>query len=182
MQQEIGKKLKSLRKKSGLSLASLSELSGVSTGLLSQIERGMVAPSVVTLSHIANALKVDIAYFFSSQTTAYSLQRKGTQPIITTNNGLDKHIMLNGDWDNRPLDFLHLTLKGGEKYETETISHRGEEFAYVIKGTLSFIIDGEHLQLNEGDSISFSSTHPHLYFNEGEEDCESIWAITPKFF
>lgn len=182
MQQEIGKKLKALRKKNGHSLAKLSELSGVSTGLLSQIERGMVAPSVVTLSHIANALNVDIGYFFSAQTAAYSVQRKGSQPIITTNNGLDKHIMLNGDWDNRPLDFLHLTLKGGEKYELDTISHRGEEFAYVLKGTLSFLIDGEQINLYAGDSISFSSTHPHLYFNDSEEDCESIWAITPKFF
>ena len=182
MQQEIGNRLKALRKRNGMSQAELAGKSGVSAGLLSQIERGMVAPSVVNLYHIASALNVDISYFFSDTTAAYSIQRKGTHPIITTNNGLDEHAILNGNWDNRPFDFLHLTLKGGEEYNLETFSHRGEEFVYVLKGTLSFIIDGEHIELYAGDSMSFSSNHPHLYYNEREEDCESIWAITPKFF
>ena len=182
MQQEIGNRLKNLRKKSNMSQVELASKSGVSAGLLSQIERGMVAPSVVNLYHIASALNVDISYFFAEETPAYCIQRAGTHPIITTNNGLDEHTILNGSWDKRPFDFLVLKLKGGEEYNLETISHRGEEFVYVLSGVLSIIYDGERIELGKGDSISFSSTHPHLYYNAHEEDCESIWAITPRFF
>ena len=77
---------------------------------------------------------------------------------------------------------MHLYLKGGQAYDRECISHQGEECCYVLSGVLTVLIDEEEIALHPGDSLYFSSTHPHLYLNCGEEDCESIWAITPKFF
>jgi transcriptional regulator with XRE-family HTH domain len=149
---------------------------------LSRIERNLTAPSVVSLYRIAQALGVNINYFFTSDSPSYALQRKGTHLIIITNQGLDQHIVLNSDWKNRNIDFLLLTLKGGEMYQRDCISHNGEEFVYVISGELSFLIDEDELILYPGDSLSFSSSHKHIYFNQGEEDCVSIWAIIPRFF
>lgn len=179
---EIGSRLRKLRKEKHMSLTVLAEKSSVSTGLISQIERGLVAPSVVSLYHIAQALDVDISYFFTTSTPPYVLQRKGTHRIIITNNGLDEHILLNPDRPNRTMDLVYLKLKGGEVYDRACIAHSGEECCYVLTGTLSVLIDGEELTLEPGDSLYFSSSHPHLYFNAGEEDCTSIWAMSPKFF
>ena len=179
---EIGKRLRRLRKERHINLSELAEKSGVSIGLISQIERDLVAPSVVSLYHIAQALGTDISYFFSTSEPCYVLQRKGTHKTITTNSGLDEHLMLSPDRPNRILDFLILTLKGGETYDRESIAHQGEEYCYVLSGELTILIDDEELKLQPGDSLWFSSSHPHLYINCGEEDCRSIWAITPKFF
>lgn len=179
---EIGSRLRRLRKERGMNLTQLAEKSGVSTGLISQIERDMVAPSVVSLYHLAQALGTDISYFFSTSEVPYVIQRQGTHKTITTNNGLDKHLMLSPDRPNRSLDFLLLTLKGGETYDRESIAHQGEEYCYVLSGELTILIDEEELKLQAGDSIWFSSAHPHLYINCAEEDCLSVWAITPKFF
>ena len=66
MEFSIGTRLKELRKTKGMSITELAERSGVSTGLISQIERDLVAPSVVSLYDIAQALDTDISYFFSS--------------------------------------------------------------------------------------------------------------------
>ncbi len=179
---EIGSRLRKLRKGKHMSLSVLAEKSNVSTGLISQIERGLVAPSVVSLYHIAQALDVDISYFFTTSAPSYVLQRKGSHRVIITNNGLDEHILLNSERPNRTLDFLILNLKGGETYDRSCIAHSGEECCYVLSGTLSVLIDNEELTLQPGDSLCFSSSRPHLYFNAGKEDCTSVWAITPKFF
>jgi quercetin dioxygenase-like cupin family protein len=40
-------------------------------------------------------------------------------------------------------------------------SHPGQEFNYVIKGTMTTIIDGHEIILNEGDSIFFNSGFKH---------------------
>lgn len=165
-----------------MSLSVLSERSGVSTGLISQIERDLVAPSVVSLYHIAQALDTDISYFFAGPSTGYTLQRKGAHRIIMTNGDLDQHEMLTSSRQDRALDMLCLTLRGGESYNRECISHQGEECCYVLSGELTILIDDEELVLKPGDSLHFSSKHPHLYLNCGKEDCVSIWAMTPKFF
>lgn len=179
---QIGSRLRRLRKERHMSLSVLSERSGVSTGLISQIERDLVAPSVVSLYHIAQALDTDISYFFAGPSTGYTLQRKGAHRIIMTNGDLDQHEMLSSSRQDRALDMLCLTLRGGESYNRECISHQGEECCYVLSGELTILIDDEELVLKPGDSLHFSSKHPHLYLNCGKEDCVSIWAMTPKFF
>jgi len=177
----IGKRIRDLRKKKGMSLAVLAEKSETSAGLISQIERNLVAPSVFIMYRIAQSLDIDISYFFNTE-TAYNLQRKGTHQVMSTNHGLNSHILLNSEQPGRPYDFLYLILKGGEHYKKDCIAHNGEECVYILSGTMHFIIDDEELVLNPGDSLHFNSTHPHLYLNKGKEDCESIWVISPRFF
>lgn len=60
----IGGKLKQLRLDKKLSIAELSRLSDVSTGLISQIERDLVVPSVTSLWRLAKVLDTNINYFF----------------------------------------------------------------------------------------------------------------------
>jgi quercetin dioxygenase-like cupin family protein len=40
-------------------------------------------------------------------------------------------------------------------------SHPGQEFNYVIEGTLKVIINGNEIILNEGDSLFFDSGANH---------------------
>ena len=54
MEFAIGSRLKELRKTKGMSISELAERSGVSTGLISQIERDLVVPSVVNLSLVGD--------------------------------------------------------------------------------------------------------------------------------
>ena len=62
------------------------------------------------------------------------------------------------------------------------MTHEGEECGFVLQGTLTVLLDGREYRLYEGDSIYFRSTIPHKYLNLGQEDCVSVWAMTPTFF
>lgn len=55
---ELGKYLRSLRKKEGLTLVELSKMSGVSNPYISQIENGKFTPSPEILKKLANPLGV----------------------------------------------------------------------------------------------------------------------------
>mgnify|MGYP000249558242 CR=1 FL=1 len=72
MELMIGGKLKQLRLDKKLSIAELSRLSDVSTGLISQIERDLVVPSVTSLWRLAKALDTNINYFFTKNHTRSS--------------------------------------------------------------------------------------------------------------
>ena len=141
MELMIGGKLKQLRLDKKLSIAELSRLSDVSTGLISQIERDLVVPSVTSL-----------------------------------------YKLLHTNRDDRALDMMVITLKAGYTYDKKPLCHEGEECGYVLKGSLTVYLNGKDYVLHEGDSIYFNSTLPHKYINNGDEDCISIWAMTPKFF
>jgi transcriptional regulator with XRE-family HTH domain len=85
---EVGKKLRKLRKSKGLSISALAEECDLSAGLISQIERNLTAPSVVSLYRIAQALGVNINYFFTSDSPGYNINssssiRNDNSPEIT---------------------------------------------------------------------------------------------------
>lgn len=180
----IGSRLKSKRNSSGYSIKSLSEKTGVSTGQISQIEQGKVTPSVVCLYKLANALGVDLNYFFESEMEVI-IQKPENRNVVITNEGRNIYEILSPyGTRNHIIDFTKITIKANSSYDDDDsdISHEGEECGYVIKGSMVVHIDGEDIVLKEGDSIYYKSGKPHHYENPFDEDCISIWAMTPLFF
>ncbi|MFV0314565.1 MAG: cupin domain-containing protein [Anaerotignum sp.] len=183
MELQIGSRLRELRNKKKLSIAELSKNSDVSTGLISQIERDLVVPSVVNLWRLANALDTNINYFFeANQHQDKVIIRKGDHKTIVTHRNSSHYKLLSPTHAGRLLDFTEICIKSGCDYEKDTISHQGEECGYVLKGTLTVHLNGKDYTLYEGDSICFNSILPHKYMNHSDEDCISIWTMTPAFF
>lgn len=176
-------KTKTARLDKKLSIAELSRLSDVSTGLISQIERDLVVPSVTSLWRLAKALDTNINYFFYEEPHEEQLIiRKGSHRTIVTHHDSSFYKLLHTNRDDRALDMMVITLKAGYTYDKKPLCHEGEECGYVLKGSLTVYLNGKDYVLHEGDSIYFNSTLPHKYINNGDEDCISIWAMTPKFF
>ncbi len=183
MQLNIGKRLRNLRKKKGLSILQLSELCDVSTGMISQIERDLVVPTVVSIWRIAQALDTNISYFFDEEKPQdRTIIRKNEHKTIIMNKGCGLYELLSSDHENHIIDFVKITLKSGQVYDINDITHEGEECGYILSGTMTVRLNGENYELHEGDSIYFNSNLPHKYMNLHENDCISIWAMTPPFF
>lgn len=179
---DLGIKIRELRKAQDLSISELAEKTELSTGLISQIERDMVCPSVDSLWKISKALNVSIGYFFTDD-------KNGKEPIVRKNerNSIKMAIsnnvyeLLSPDL-NRKIEFLHITLEPGDASNDKLISHAGEECGIVISGRLMIKYGNNEYILEEGDSIYLDSTIPHRYVNAGESTCVSIWAMTPPSF
>jgi len=179
----IGEKIKELRKKQGMSIAELAEKSELSSGLISQIERNIVTPSIVSLWKIARSLQVSVGYFFDedNQDITNPVVTKNTRKRIMASNNNAIYELLSPDL-NRKIEFLYITIKPGDYSSKDFVVHEGEECGIVIKGRLMVKMKDREYILEEGDSIYFDSTIPHKYINIGDEVCESVWAMTPPSF
>jgi len=61
---ELGKIVRVFREKSNRNLGTVARAAGISISMLSQIERGMVSPSIDTLCMVCRALDLDVAELF----------------------------------------------------------------------------------------------------------------------
>lgn len=175
----VGSKIRMLRKSKNLSIVELAKITNLSTGLISEIERDKVVPSINGMLKIVNALDVTMGYFFDEKNDKPTVVKKDDRRLIITNDNSRIYELL-VPTQNRNIGFVLITLNNSNtRKKGEKISHEGEECGYVIKGSMKVIIEGEIFILNQGDSIYFDSSKPHVYEHHNEEECISIWAMTP---
>lgn len=75
-----------------------------------------------------------------------------------------------------------LVVIPAEKQHGHKFSHPGEEFIYVLEGAIIANIDGEEYFVNEGDSIHFPSTIPHILSNPLKTDSKILTVVCPAIF
>jgi quercetin dioxygenase-like cupin family protein len=58
--------------------------------------------------------------------------------------------------------------------------HQGSEFGYMLSGELVLTLGFEDIVLKPGDALSFDSTKPHRYRNQGAEPAVGVWFVTDQ--
>lgn len=180
----IGEQIRQLRKARGWSLTQLSQQCGRSIGLLSQIERGTSQPNVLTLKAIANALGVQVGWFFPAGAPAPARERglivrAPARKRLTFEGGVANDLLspnLEG-----PLELLQTTLEPGAR-SGDAFAHGGHECGLVLSGELQLSVDGESHTLLPGDSFSFSSGRKHWFSNPGQVPTVVVWVLTPPSY
>ncbi len=180
---DIGSKIKELRLAKKMNLKDLAKESDLSPGLISQIERNIVTPSIVSFWKIAQALEVSVGYFFDEEEKIEQspIVKKGERRKISTSNHHSLYELLSPNLKGK-IEFLYITINPDDQTSKDFVAHEGEECGLVIKGSLVVQMEDREYFLEEGDSICFDSSIPHKYVNRGSEICESVWAMTPPSF
>ena len=166
---DIGSQIRNLRNQRELTLQVLSDLTGLSKPNLSQIENNIVTPPIATLLKISTALGVPIGLFFqkTNQESNMVVVRKEDRYGVAKG----PHISHIG-YQYEPLAYPKVTksmepfIVNMEEREADDIvynNHRGEEFLYVLEGTLEFHRGDSIITLHEEDSLYFDSILPHGY-------------------
>jgi transcriptional regulator with XRE-family HTH domain len=77
------------------------------------------------------------------------------------------------------VDFLYVTYEvgGASSPEHEFQRHAGQEWGYVVEGTLGVTIGFDDYLLGPGDAIAFDSTTPHRLYNAGDKPVHGIWFV-----
>jgi quercetin dioxygenase-like cupin family protein len=58
--------------------------------------------------------------------------------------------------------------------------HPGSEYGFLASGRLTLTLGFEEISLGPGDSISFDSTTPHAYRNDGDEPAVGVWFVVER--
>lgn len=108
----------------------------------------------------------------------YTLQNNPFVVPTTDGKSIKEHfgIPTNG---NTELSLAHMTVPSGwsEPFQTPEF----DEYTFVIKGKKQFIIDGDTVILNAGESIKIEKNTRVQYSNPFNEPCEYIAICTPAF-
>lgn len=164
-----------------MTIQELARAAGLSAGLISEIERDRVGPSVASLWKIAEGLGVPINYFFRDQTETQCVVRRDRRKKIQIPESKLTYELLCPNLKGK-IEFLLVEIEPGECDASEKISHQGEECGLVLQGKLKVKWGDKEFILEEGDSIYFDSTVPHRYQNIGDTKAVSVWAMTPPSF
>lgn len=178
----VGKKLKSIRLKSDMTIQDLAQQSSVSSNMISRIERGLTIPSVEILMKIAIVFDKSINYFVEEVKTTHEVvfSSPGTRPKTVYDDAENMHTesFTSGLRDPQFTSFFCTVKKGGTSGIND-MYHPGDELIYVLSGTIRIEIANEIHTLNAGDSLSFKSHLPHRWDNVGDDDAKVIWTLSP---
>lgn len=189
----LGRKIRDLRTRAGLTLDDLANAAGVSRSQISQIERGVAGPSLSTLRGIAYAIGVPMAALFldsgdvgtvAAQPESAFVVRAAKRKKMHARRSRVEYELLTPDV-NRQVEFLLGELGPGSSVPPEQgafVAHEGEENVYVESGSVVFLLGAQELALGPGDSISFDCTVPHRVENRSGQAARMIIAITPPTF
>lgn len=193
----MGDRLRRARTSRGLSLRAVARRLGVSASLISQVETGRANPSVNTLYALASELGVslDELLFVDAAPTARAsaesadpdiaddplprdpVQRATSRATIRLGSGVLWERLTTESLRN--VDFLLVTYEvgGASSPEDAFQRHQGQEWGYVLSGTLHVNIGFEEYVLGPGDTITFDSAVPHRLSNRGGEPVRAVWFV-----
>ncbi len=176
---EIGAKLKELRILKGLTQEELADRAELSKGFISQLERDLTSPSIATLLDILQCLGTSVNEFFNETPEEqivfektdyfekYDAELKSTVKWIIPN--AQKNVM-------EPI-LLTLDAGGGTCPDNP---HEGEEFGYILQGSVSIHLGNKVYRAKKGESFYFSADKKH--YLTSKTGATLLWVSSPPNF
>lgn len=168
-QQAVGDLVRRLREQRGLSLRGLATATDFSASFISQLENGLVSPSIASMERIANTLGVTLGEFFASLGSA-----EGGLVVRAAD-----RVVLSSLWSQATLEALSpmkrgylvepllITLQPGGRSGKHPASHPREEFAFVLDGEVELTLGPDSFVLGVGDSVTILRGELRRWVNPG---------------
>ena len=139
---DIGNRIRELRELSDITIKEIAEELNIKEETYIQYENAEVDIPASFLYELAHIFKVDLGLLLTGEESRMSIF-----DITRANKGVSV---------DRRKEYTHENL-----CSNSLNSHPGQEFNYVLEGSLKIYIHNNEIVLNEGDSIFFDSTHRH---------------------
>ena len=170
----VGKALKRLRKDNGWTLSAVSSKTGVAISTLSKIENSQTSPTYDVLVRLADGLGVDFVEIFSGG--SFSTFAHGSRTInragdsVRYGTSMGEYHVLSSELTKKILQPMLVHLPQGGQCPEVMSSHGGEEFIYIVSGTVEFHMEPYSTTVMEqGDSVHFDGLMPHWFVAVGED-------------
>jgi transcriptional regulator with XRE-family HTH domain len=178
---EIGEKIKRLRVEKALTQEELACRCELSKGFISQVERDLTSPSIATLTDILDVLGTNLTEFFREDKEEKVVFTKDDM-FETSDEKLKYSLMwLVSNAQKNTMEPIMVTLQPGGRY-VEDSPHEGEEFGFVLSGTVTLHLGNYKYRVKKGESFYFKPKANHYISNEGSTITRLIWISTPPSF
>jgi len=177
---DIGAKIRSVRLMRGISQKQLAEQTGVTPSTISQVEKGLIYPSIPALCRIAENLSVEVATLFREQGERdHDLVYPVASRSVTS---LTKNVKDNAAADLLippdiavPAEVTVIRMRAGKKIAGHFCAHKGPELGYLLSGQLEMTVDNQSYTVNPGDTVYLKKEIPGGWHNTSEQEAELLW-------
>src|SRR5206468_10417892 len=175
---QLGKRIRDLRFRRGLTVQQLAEASGLSKGFISQVENDRTSPSLATLRDLARALETSIAFLVIEDDHTPHVVRERERPRFHFgSSGFSVQIL--SAQPKRNLELLMADLPLGSSTSTDRPYQQGEICLMCVSGQVRFSTGGHTVVLESGDSCHYDGRAPHTLENCGTTHARVLIAATP---
>ena len=157
---DIGDRIRRLRLQRGLTQEELADRCELSKGFISLLERDLTSPSIATLVDILESLGTDLKTFFSEsgdEKLVFGEKDISVKEDEEVLKGCIKWLVPSAQ-KNRMEPILLELGPGGETDEDDP--HEGEEFGYVLSGSVRIVIGDRVERARKDESFYFKPTGP----------------------
>ena len=161
---DIGGKIKRMRIEKQLTQEELANRCELSKGFISQLENNLTSPSIATLTDILDILGTNLREFFNEISD-------------------EKITFTKDDMFETEDEDLKYTLKWlVPNSQKEDKPHKGEEFGYVLAGSIILHLGDKKSKVKKGESFYFKPRANHYISNPGKKEARVVWVSTPPTF
>jgi quercetin dioxygenase-like cupin family protein/DNA-binding XRE family transcriptional regulator len=159
--QQIAARIKELREIAGISAESFANELDIEKELLLEFEKGETDIPVGLLYKVAQRFNLELSALLRGDEPklhVYSVTRKG-KGLNVDRRKQYKYESLASNFVNKKAEPFIVTVNPDARLESN--NHPGQEFNYVLEGTLLIVVNNHEVVLNEGDSIFFDAGYQH---------------------
>lgn len=165
----LGKKIKNFREFRQISIEDLALKANLDISQLEKIEEKGIIPSLGHLIKISRALGVRIGTFLDDQDQVGPVivkagEEKSSLSFSTKNDSTREHLnffSLAQDKAGRHMEPFIVDIKPDLESDYKLSSHEGEEFIYVLEGSIEINYGKDVYQIGKGDTIYLDSIVAH---------------------
>ena len=170
-----------MRLRLGLTQEELADRTELTKGFISQLERDKTSPSIATLMDILEALGSNVSEFFNEKPREKTVYTSDDMFLKEDEEFKHSVCWLVPNAQKNMMEPILVTLApGGRTYEADP--HEGEEFGYILSGTVILHNGDKKFRAKKGDSFYFHPSGKHFLENTGRVEAKLIWLSTPPSF
>lgn len=181
----VGQNVRRERQRAGLSVRELARRLGVSASFLSQFELGQSQAAVSTLFAIASELNLSLDDLLGHSVAPVDEHRNreadpppAPEEYLAFQTGVRWHRL--AELEGEQVDFLLTEYEPGADSAPadQPQTHRGNDYGYVLEGTLTIVINGRRRLVKQGNAVAMRGDVPHRLLNETDKLVRTIWFVT----
>ena len=176
----IGENLKRIRVANSMTQQEVADRCELTKGYISQLERDLTSPSIATLTDILECLGTDLGSFFN-EAVDNKIVFKHDDVFVkeTEDNYIINWIVPNAQ--KYKMEPILVELGSGSKTKTDE-PHEGEEFGYVLNGSILLNYGNQVYKVKKGESFYIKTNKTHYIENAGKGTARVLWISTPPYF
>ena len=177
---QIASRIRALREIAGVSVETAAREFDIPVETYRQYESGETDMPVTFLTQVADRYDVELTAILTGDEPrlhAYAPVRKG-QGVAVQRRAAYDYIDLASNFADKDIDVFLVTVQPSDAEAPHSLNtHPGQEFDYILEGSMRITIGEHEVLLNEGDCIYFDARLPHGMVAEGDKPARFIAVV-----